>query len=68
MHGKVIATARRGRGRDQANCALRTMAVTVLDSVCDGFSGRDEHLHRLIGSTRARANQLRKAARVGARW
>ena len=39
---------RRGRGRAQANCALRTMAVRVLDGVGHGFSGGDEHLHRLI--------------------
>jgi hypothetical protein len=43
------------------------MAVAVLDGVGDGLSGGDEHLHRLSGSTRALANRLRKAARVGAR-
>jgi hypothetical protein len=41
------------------------MAVTVLDGVGDGFSGGDEHLHRLIG---VHPGSSQPAAQGGAYW
>src|SRR6476659_4417722 len=35
-------------GRTQRNDALRTIAMTVLDRVGDGFSGSNEHVMSLI--------------------
>src|ERR1700739_1369621 len=35
-------------GRAQSNDALRTVSMTVLDGVSDGFPGRNEHVMSLI--------------------